>query len=169
MAKRKKYNNPNQTSILPLFDAEDMMNDIKDLVIHNIIEKGRSATGRTIDKLKVIKISDDEFQILTPYYLKYLETGRPPSKAKGRQPIGKGKLVAKPVTVLAYRLQDGWLQARGLPLESAFPIAQSIMSKGDRTFRNGGEDVWTSDLNAFIANNMDQYLNVEQYINIENL
>lgn len=166
MSRRKKYKDPNQSSLTVFFDADAFMNDIKEVIANSIIEKNRSATGKAVNSLEVIRNSDDEFQILAVPYLDKIQKGNPPRKSK-RSTMGKSRYMTAPEFAIASSLQQGWLQSRGLPDELAFPIAKSIVSKGDLTYQKGGEDVWESNVNSFIDQHWDEYLNLEQFLNFD--
>lgn len=166
MARRAKYNDPNQKSLIPLFDAESFAEDIKDIIANSIIDKGRSATGKAVKSLSVRTNGDEGFYICAVPYISKIQAGNPPNRGN-RAYFGKGRHVAKPVVVLASRLREGWLQSRNLDDSLAFPIAQSIVSKGDLTYQKGGEDVWETNVSDFINENLDKYINIEQYLNID--
>lgn len=83
--------------------------------------------------------------------------------------MGKSKWLTAPEFALADRLKQGWLQSRNLPIESAIPIARSIVSKGDITYQKGGEDVWNTNVSTYIDEHLEEFVNLEQYLNFETI
>jgi hypothetical protein len=167
MAKRK-INNPNQLSAIPLFDADAFMEGVKDVIAQSIIDAGRSATGKAVKSLSVEKIDDERFAIMAVPYLDNIQKGNAPSNNR-RSRMGKSKWLTAPEFALADRLKQGWLQSRNLPIESAIPIARSIVSKGDITYQKGGEDVWNTNVSTYIDEHLEEFVNLEQYLNFETI
>jgi hypothetical protein len=128
-------------------DLVPIVNDIKNIIAESIINSGHSATGAAVDSLK-LEYGDDYIAIVGNSYINHLQTGTPPHKGKALSPI-------------ANNLKDGWLQARGLPEELAYPIAKSIVTNGSQTYRKGGEDIWNSNVMNYLQDHMSEYFDLK--------
>lgn len=109
-------------------------------VVKQALEKVR-ATGKTIDSVEYIVEEGGNYDSLIIFgreYINLIEAGRRPT-SKGPSPE-----MIKDLTEYA--------QARGMdkPKNAAWAIAVTINKKGDTTFRRGGRDVWSEDLEKFV-------------------
>lgn len=148
-----------------LIDTENFANDLKQVIADSIVKTGHSATGRAVNSLEVTM--DGNTAIISgTYYIANIESGTPPDPRSRTQDHNSRGLTA-PEFALASRLKDGWLQARNIPLDAAYPIAKSIVSSGTLAWQAGGIDVWSSNVEAFIDDNLDKYLEVGDYLRFE--
>lgn len=100
-----------------------------------------NATGKTIDSVKYTVDSDnhsDRLLITAREYTHLLNDGRGPT-TKGPSPE------------MIQNLTE-YARARGFqdPKKAAWAIAKKINKEGDKTFRQGGRDIYESDLDRFI-------------------
>jgi hypothetical protein len=100
-----------------------------------------SATHKTIQSIRSEVVSTETKDILRfigREYIQLLEIGRKPT-TKGPSPE------------MIEMLTD-YARARGFdkPESAAWAIAKTINKEGDRTFRMGGRDVYSSELNKFV-------------------
>lgn len=100
-----------------------------------------SATHKTVNSVRsqvTSTATKDTLQLLGREYINLLETGR--------KPTSKG-----PSQEMIDNLKD---YARSLgfddPDRAAWAIAKEINKKGDRTFRMGGRNVYSNELNKFV-------------------
>lgn len=100
-----------------------------------------SATHRTVESIRHEVTSGDTWdrlQFIGRKYIQGLETGiRPTDKGPSSEMI---------------ELLTEYARARGMenPTSAAWAIAKTIQKQGDRTFRVGGRDVYSSELNKFV-------------------
>lgn len=153
---------------IPLFDGESFAEAICEVVKESIISSGHSATGKAVDSIKAVKKGDDTIAITAVSYLRKIQTGTPPNTSR-HVPLGKERWITSPEVALALSLKDGWLQARNLPEELAFPIAKSIITNGTLTYQKGGEDVWSTNVNDFVSEHATEYLNLDSIINFRDI
>lgn len=100
-----------------------------------------SATHRTVESIRYEVTSTDtadRLQLIGRAYIELIE--------KGRGPTDKG-----PSSDMIELLTE-YAQARGMenPKSAAWAIAKTINKEGDRTFRMGGRDVYSSELANFV-------------------
>lgn len=100
-----------------------------------------SATHRTVQSIRHEVTSTDTYDRLTFIGRKYIE-----ALETGVSPTSKG-----PSSEMIELLTE-YAQARGMenPKSAAWAMAKTIQKKGDRTFRIGGRDVYSSELNKFV-------------------
>jgi hypothetical protein len=100
-----------------------------------------SATHRTVQSIRFEVTSTDTTDRLTFIGRKYIE-----ALETGVSPTSKG-----PSSEMIELLTE-YAQARGMedPKSAAWAMAKTIQAKGDRTFRIGGRDVYSSELNKFV-------------------
>lgn len=149
-----------------IMDIKGLMEGLKEVIATSIVSSGHSATGKAVNSLEVVEMGDGKYAILGVPYLQNIQKGTPPD-GRRRAYIGKGKDQSSPEYVLSMRLKDGWLQARGIPEELAYPIAKSIVTNGTETYRQGGEDVWDTNVNNYINEHIDDFLKVGSLMNFE--
>lgn len=100
-----------------------------------------SATHRTVESIRYEVESTETYDLVRwigRKYIQGLETGiRPSDKNPSPEMI---------------ELLTEYAQARGVtdPKSAAWAMAKTILKKGDRTFRIGGRDVYSSELNKFV-------------------
>lgn len=100
-----------------------------------------SATHRTVESIRYEVLStdtSDTLQFIGRKYIQALETGiRPTDKGPSSEMI---------------ELLTEYARARGMedPKSAAWAMAKTIQKQGDRTFRIGGRDVYSSELNKFV-------------------
>lgn len=163
--KLTKYN-PRQISLTDFFAADVFMQDVCDIIKQSIIDKDRSATGKAVKSLRPVMTSERQWSITGNSYISRIQEGNPPNKGR-RVAVGRSRWMTSPEINLADKLQDGWLQARNIPLEAAYPIAKSIISKGDKTYQAGGQDIWSSNVVDFIDKHTADYINIESYLDFD--
>lgn len=118
----------------------DIYGSIGEQLLKDAIDKV-SATHRTVQSIRhEVTSSDtwDRLQFIGRKYIQALETGIKPS---GKNP--------SPDMI---EFLTEYAQARGMedPKSAAWAIAKTILNKGDRTFRIGGRDVYSAELNKFV-------------------
>lgn len=124
----------NITQILEVYGSigEQLLKDAIDQV---------SATHRTVQSIRHEVISTettDQLQFIGRKYIQGLETGiRPTDRGPSSEMI---------------EMLTEYARARGMekPESAAWAMAKTIQKKGDRTFRIGGRDVYSSELNKFV-------------------
>lgn len=124
----------NITQVLEVYGSigEQLLKDAIDQV---------SATHRTVQSIRYEVTSTDTTDRLTFIGRKYIE-----GLETGIKPTTKG-----PSSEMIELLTE-YAQARGMenPKSAAWAMAKTIQKKGDRTFRIGGRDVYSSELNKFV-------------------
>ncbi len=124
----------NITQILEVYGSvgEQLLKDAVDQV---------SATHRTVQSIRHEVTSGetwDRVQWIGRKYIQALETGiRPTDKGPSSDMI---------------EMLTEYARARGMddPKSAAWAMAKTIQREGDRTFRIGGRDVYSSELNKFV-------------------
>jgi len=124
----------NITQILQVYAS------IGEQVLRDALDKV-SATHKTINSIRsevTSTATEDRLQFIGRKYIEALETGRKPT-SKGPSPE-------------MIELLTEYAQARGMdnPKSAAWAIAKTINRDGDKTFRIGGRDVYSSELNKFV-------------------
>lgn len=124
----------NITQVLEVYGSigEQLLKDALDQI---------SATHRTVESIRHEVIStetSDTLQFIGRKYIQAVETGiRPTDKGPSSEMI---------------ELLTEYARARGMdkPESAAWAMAKTIQAKGDRTFRIGGRDVYSTELNKFV-------------------
>lgn len=111
-------------------------------VFRDALRKVR-ASGRTDESVRA-EVSDKGFKFVSREFTDLLESGRRPTK-KGPSPE------------MIERLTE-YAQIRGMdkPESAAWGIAKKINKEGDRTFKKGGRDVYTKELNKFVQSTINE-------------
>ncbi|MBW4889857.1 hypothetical protein KXQ82_09025 [Mucilaginibacter sp. HMF5004] len=104
---------------------QDYFNAIRQQIIDSAIQKGMSATGKTLASLEVIP-TENGYELQANSNIYFMEHGRGPthSGATGGNPD------------LAEIIED-WLQAKGLNI-NPYAVANTIHKHGTRLYRAGG-------------------------------
>lgn len=122
------------TQILNVYGAigEQLLKDAIDQV---------SATHRTVQSIRYEVTSTETTDKLTFIGRKYIQ-----ALETGIRPTDKG-----PSSDMIEFLTE-YARARGMedPESAAWAMAKTIQAKGDRTFRIGGRDVYSKELNKFV-------------------
>lgn len=98
--------------------ASDVAHELAEDVKQSLKRSGRYATGQTERAIEVIKVTENNSQILAPAYIDAMELGRKPTKT--------GASAGTPTLREAIEI---WMSAKGLT-GSAYAIAKKIHEKG---------------------------------------
>lgn len=97
----------------------DFVSAIQADVAGSLQEKGRFASGQTIQSLEVVDIADEKVELQGPPWIICLEKGRPPTS----QDAAKGD------PTIFQRIQE-WVQFKGIPTAAVYAITQKIHKQG---------------------------------------
>lgn len=96
-------------------------NDLLNGLVASFHQKGRVASGRTLNDITV-NVEPGRMYITGPFYLINLE--------KGRRPTGAGGPVFRGSKISFYDSLKLWIESRGIDKKALFPIYVSINKNG---------------------------------------
>lgn len=130
-----------------ILDVSGLLFSIRDIIAENIVSKGHNATGKAIKSLDVVIDGDDGY-IEGVAYLPYIEKGSKPN-------------------IISYSKIHEWAKAKGIingddtqSRRISGAIAHSIIQKGTKAFQEGGIDVWTDEIDAFLDEHLNEFINI---------
>lgn len=120
-------------------------------VMRECLENSRhKATGYAAKSVAVEEVGDGHYNIVGASYQPYIESGSAPAPRSYKDMMD--------------RLEE-WSKVKGLNFDRSTlgAITHSIITKGTQTYRAGGEDVWSSAIQKFI----DEHIDDDKYYNIQ--
>jgi len=98
----------------------ELVTSIRADVANSLQEKGRFASGHTIEELQVVNVNESKVQLEAAPWTIFLETGRPPTSPDA--PKGD--------PTVFQRIQE-WIAFKGtIPASAAYAITQKIHKQG---------------------------------------
>lgn len=134
---------------------ENMLTQIKDEVIKQMYEKKRVASGKTIENIEIVMLNENHGQILVPSYFQYIEKGSGPGK--------RGSWF--------YDTIYKWVKDKGIESDNkkarkiGGAIAHNIIEKGTKAYIDGGQNVFSNEVNNIIDENIITF-NINNFISL---